>query len=118
MGKPKNPAKGAPPTPINEGVAENAPPVLQPTDEQRAAAMVKQQRRLTEHAILQQRFAQVEVAKCIAEAERDQLIQTNQQLNQQLIAARSELDGLKNPTKPVAGDTLDTQPDEGDGQEE
>ncbi len=107
------PKKGAP-TPITEGAAENAPPVFQPTDEQRAAAVAAQQRRMAEHAVLQQRFAEVEVAKVIAEAERDELIRTNQQLNQQLISTRSELDDLKHPTKP---EPADKTPDEGDGQE-
>lgn len=115
MAKPKNPTKGAP-TPINEEVAAPQPPVFRPTDEQRAAAMAKQQRRMAEHAVLQQRFAEVEVAKCIAEAERDQLIQANQQLQQQLITVRGELDDLKNPTKP---EPADKTPDEtkGDGKE-
>jgi hypothetical protein len=90
------------------------PPVVQPTDEQRAAAMAKQQRRMAEHAVLQQRFAEVDVARCIAEAERDQLIQVNQQLQHQITVMQSELDDLNNPTKPVAEDT---QPDEGDGKE-
>ncbi len=115
MAKSKNPKKGEEtPTPINEGAADNMPPVFQPTAEQRAAALAAQQRRLAEHAILQQRFAEVEVAKCIAEAEREQLIQTNQQLAQQLQTVRSELDDLKHPTKP---EPTDTTPDEGDGQE-
>lgn len=111
MAKTKNPGK---PTPISEDADENAPPVIQPTDEQRAAAMAKQQRRMAEHAVLQQRFAEVEVARCIAEAEREQLIQANQQLNQQLVAARSELADLKNPTQP---EPLDSAPSAGDGQE-
>ncbi len=114
--KTKNPEKGAP-TPINQEAASDAPQVFQPTDEQRAAAMAKQQRRMAEHAVLQQRFAEVEVAKCIAEAERDQLIQQNQQLQQQLITVRSELAEVKNPTTP---EPADKTPDEteGDGDQE
>lgn len=111
MAKAKNPTKGAP-TPINqEAAGDDVPAVFQPTDEQRAAAMAKQQRKMAEHAILQQRFAEVEVAKVIAEAERDELIQVNQQLSQQLNLVRTELASLKNPTTPEPADT------EGDGQE-
>ncbi len=114
MAKSKNPAKGAgEPTPINE--AAQTPPVFQPTAEQRAAALAAQQRRLAEHAVLQQRFAEVEVEKCIAVAEREELIRVNQQLQGQLQAALTELDDFKHPTKP---EPADKTPDEGNGDQE
>lgn len=98
------------PTPIKAGM----PPEL--SEEQRAAIMAKQQRRATEHAVLQQRFAEVEVERAIAVAERDQLVQQLQQLQRQNVTLQEEIEVLKNPTKP---EPVDKTPDEteGDGKE-
>ena len=55
-----------------------------PTPEEQAQMQIKAQRARTEVAVLKQRFAEVDVAKTIAESERDQLVQ-RLQMAQQII---------------------------------
>lgn len=81
------PADQAAPTPLQR-VA---------TPEEQAAIVARQQRARAEIAVLKQRFAETDVAKTIAEAERDQLIQQNQNLQQQITALQAEVVALKNP---------------------
>lgn len=62
------------------------------------------QRQRTELAVLKQRFAETDVAKTIAEAERDQLIQQMRRLQQENTTLREELEALKNPKKAKKGE--------------
>lgn len=65
--------------------------------EEQAAIQARAQRARTEVAVLKQRFAETEVAKTIAEAEREQLVQQTQFLQQRITALEKEVNALKNP---------------------
>ena len=80
------------------------------TPEEQAAIQVKQQRARAEVAVLKQRFAEVDVAKTIAEAERDQLIQQNQALHAQIAALGEEIIALKNPKDGASNKGAETEP--------
>ncbi len=80
--------------------AEQAEPAaLQraPTPEEQAQIQARQQRARAEVAILKQRFAETDVAKVIAESERDQLIQQTQFFQKRIAALEEEIVALKNP---------------------
>ncbi len=68
-----------------------------PTPEEQAQIQARQQRARAEVAILKQRFAETDVAKVIAESERDQLIQQTQFLQKRIAALEKEIVALKNP---------------------
>lgn len=93
---------------------QEKPTLLQPTPrpitaEEQAVAQVRQQRARAEVAVLKQRFAETDVAKTIAEAERDQLIQQSQLLQQRITALETEIETLKNPKDKEA--KPDTEPE-------
>ena len=65
-----------------------------PTAEEQAQIQARQQRARAEVAILKQRFAETDVAKVIAESERDQLIQQTQFLQKRIAALEKEVVAL------------------------
>ena len=81
------------PTPITDG----GPVQRAATPEEQAQIQAQAQRARAEVAILKQRFAETDVAKVIAEAERDQLIQQQQILQQRIKTLKEEIVALKNP---------------------
>jgi hypothetical protein len=87
----KKTKKDTAPTPITPDVEGK---VAAPTQEQIAAA----QRLRAEHAVLKVEFADVSVAKAIAERERDQVIQRLQMAQQVIEKLTVELEAAKAPS--------------------
>lgn len=80
------------------------------TPEEQAQIQAQAQRARAEVAVLKQLFAETNVAKTIAEAERDQLIQQQQILQNRNMALIEEIAALKNPKDE---DNPSTEPDDG-----
>ena len=97
--KPETDAEApAEPTPIQRPAS--------PDEQAQLQAQIAQQRGRAEVAVLKQRFAETDVAMTIAQAERDQLIQQNQLLQQEnarlteeLAAATNDEDGQTTPAE-------------------
>lgn len=99
----KKTKKDTAPTPITPDTQEK---VAAPTQEQIASA----QRLRTEHAILKVEFADVSVARAIAERERDQVIQRLQMSQQVIEKLTAELAETKSASAPEVLE--DTTPEE------
>lgn len=74
-------------------------PLQRPATLEAATIQARQQRARAEVAVLKQRFAETDVRMTIAEAERDQLIQQQQFLQQRITTLEEENAALKKTTK-------------------
>ncbi len=99
--------------------AEQTPPQIlavpgQPrmTPEAQAQMLAQQQRGRAGIAVLKQLYAETQVDKTIAEAERDQLIQENQFLRQENTQLKDELAALTG-NEDEKKDNPSTEPDDG-----
>lgn len=97
----------AAPTPIQPPVA--LPVQREASPEEQAQIQAQVQRQRASVAILKQRFAEVEVDKTIAEAERDQLIQQNQILQQKITALEAEVVALTPKDEEKGSDTEESE---------
>lgn len=105
----KSETETAPVAATPENPAENpvaATPVQIDVAQQQIAQRVR-----TEHAVLKQRFAEVDVGRTIAEAERDQLIQ-RLRASQQVIEQLTKELGEAQAAAPVQEDEEDEEPEE------